>query len=219
MAVGLGLLFGFVLVRNFDAPYRADSVTDFWRRWHISLSTWLRDYLYIPLGGNRLGPARTYLNLLVVMLLGGFWHGASWNFLLWGALHGSLLAGERVLGKDSPYRRLPHAARVGLTFLVVSLGWVLFRADTLGGARDYYLSLVGLGPGSSGMGLLAGVLYTPYHLATLAIAAIVVWAAPPVWSYTGRLTLARAGLCLALLAVSVLFLWTQTENPFLYFQF
>src|SRR5262249_46253797 len=107
MAIGLGLLFGFEFQKNFDSPYRAQSITEFWRPWPISLSPWLRDYLYIPLGGNRKGEARTYLNLLVVMLLGGFWHGASWNFLVWGGIHGSWLAFERVLGKASFYARAP----------------------------------------------------------------------------------------------------------------
>ena len=109
MAVGLALMMGFVLIQNFDSPYKADSITEFWRRWHISLSTWLRDYLYIPLGGNRKGPVRTYVNLMTVMLLGGLWHGASWNFVIWGAIHGGMLAFERAQGKDSLYRRLPHA--------------------------------------------------------------------------------------------------------------
>jgi len=111
MACGLALMMGFVLVQNFDSPYRAESITDFWRRWHISLSTWLRDYLYIPLGGNRLGAARTYVNLMIVMLLGGLWHGASWNFVLWGAIHGGMLAFERSQGQNSVYRRLPRPAR------------------------------------------------------------------------------------------------------------
>ena len=88
MAIGLGLMFGFVFAKNFDSPYRSQSITEFWRRWHISLSTWLRDYLYVPLGGNRKGTRRTYVNLFVVMLLGGLWHGAAWNFVVWGGLHG-----------------------------------------------------------------------------------------------------------------------------------
>ncbi len=101
MAVGLGRMIGFEFMKNFDAPYHAESITDFWRRWHISLSTFLRDYLYIPLGGNRKGPYRTYVNLIVVMLLGGLWHGASWTFVAWGAYHGMLLAYERYRGKQS----------------------------------------------------------------------------------------------------------------------
>ncbi|MFC2173763.1 MBOAT family O-acyltransferase, partial [Acidobacteriota bacterium] len=95
MAIGLGLILGFVFPKNFDSPYKSQSITEFWRRWHISLSTWLRDYLYIPLGGNRKGSSRTYINLALVMLLGGLWHGAAWNFVVWGGIHGTLLAFER----------------------------------------------------------------------------------------------------------------------------
>ena len=102
MAIGLGRMFGFVIPENFRSPYLSESITDFWRRWHISLSTWLRDYLYMPLGGNRKGPRRTYVNLALVMLLGGLWHGANWTFLVWGAYHGSLLAFERWMGKRAP---------------------------------------------------------------------------------------------------------------------
>ncbi len=113
MAIGLGLMFGFEFAKNFDSPYKSQSITEFWRRWHISLSTWLRDYLYIPLGGNRKGEVRTYLNLMVVMLLGGFWHGASWNFLVWGAIFGVWLALERLLGKSSIYATAPGAIAGG----------------------------------------------------------------------------------------------------------
>src|SRR5512141_70094 len=115
MAVGLGRMLGFEFLKNFDAPYLAESITDLWRRWHISLSSVLRDYLYFPLGGNRLGPTRTYVNLLVVMLLGGLWHGAKWIFLLWGAYHGLLLAYERWRGKQSLYNTLPLGLRIAFT--------------------------------------------------------------------------------------------------------
>src|SRR4051794_715611 len=121
MAIGLALMMGFVLMQNFDSPYKSESITEFWRRWHISLSTWLRDYLYVPLGGNRRGARRTYANLMVVMLLGGLWHGASWNFVIWGGIHGGVLAAERARGKDSAYRRLPRPVRVAVTFAIVCL--------------------------------------------------------------------------------------------------
>src|SRR4029079_2101918 len=104
MAIGLALMLGFMFPKNFDSPYKAESITDFWRRWHLSLSTWLRDYLYIPLGGNRKGDGRTYVNLCLVMLIGGLWHGAAWTFVIWGAIHGGWLALERALGKDSWHR-------------------------------------------------------------------------------------------------------------------
>ena len=138
MAVGLGRMLGFEFPRNFDAPYRAESITEFWRRWHVSLSSVLRDYLYFPLGGNRRGEVRTYVNLAIVMLLGGLWHGAKWNFLAWGAFHGLLLIYERWRGKTSLYSRLPRALRVALTFVLVLFSWVLFRADDLPAAIEYW---------------------------------------------------------------------------------
>jgi len=219
MAVGLALMMGFVLVQNFDSPYQAHSITDFWRRWHVSLSTWLRDYLYIPLGGNRMGSLRTYANLMTVMLLGGLWHGASWNFVLWGAIHGGMLAFERTQGKDSFYRRLPGGARIGLTFVVVCLAWVFFRAKTLEQAIAYFESMFGLRTLTAASDLIAGPLYTPYHLAVFAVAAVIVWRAPHTWAFTARLTAPRAAWAVATLALAVMVMWTQTTNPFLYFQF
>lgn len=126
MAIGLGYCFGFVFPANFRRPYLADSLQEFWRRWHISLSSWLRDYLYIPLGGSRRGRARTYVNLLLTMLIGGFWHGAQWAFVIWGAWHGAGLAIERACGLD---QRLPAVLRRGWTLLVVLSGWVFFKAN------------------------------------------------------------------------------------------
>src|SRR5207247_652723 len=123
MAIGMAKLFGFHFPANFRRPYLAASITEFWRRWHISLSTWLRDYLYIPLGGNRHGTLKTYRNLMLTMLLGGLWHGASWNFVIWGGYHGALLSAERVYGME---RRGPlHAVS---TFALVMIDWVFFRA-------------------------------------------------------------------------------------------
>jgi alginate O-acetyltransferase complex protein AlgI len=219
MAVGLALMMGFVLIQNFDSPYKADSITDFWRRWHISLSTWLRDYLYIPLGGNRRGPKRTYANLMAVMLLGGLWHGASWNFVLWGAIHGGMLAFERAQGKQGFYARLARPVRIALTFLVVCLSWVFFRAKTLQEATRYLASMFGAAHAGAQSDVVAGAIYTPYHAAMFVVAALVVWALPNTWVFTSRLSFARAASGMALLVLSVLLMWTQTVNPFLYFQF
>jgi D-alanyl-lipoteichoic acid acyltransferase DltB (MBOAT superfamily) len=130
-AIGLALCFGYAFPDNFRFPYAARGFSDFWQRWHMSLSSWLRDYLYIPLGGNRRGRARTYLNLLLTMLIGGLWHGASWMFVLWGGLHGSYLALERVWRERSPVPSQTAwrlACGVLLTFLVVTLTWIPFRA-------------------------------------------------------------------------------------------
>ena len=139
IAIGSALLLGVRFPKNFDAPYKPENIADFWRRWHISLSTWLRDYLYVPLGGNRKGAARTYLNLMLTMLLGGLWHGANWTFVAWGGLHGAALAvtrfGKNLRGEPNVVREpqnardwLVKAGKVVVTFHFVLLTWVLFRA-------------------------------------------------------------------------------------------
>jgi alginate O-acetyltransferase complex protein AlgI len=141
MALGLAHTLGFKLPNNFNAPYLASSPADFWRRWHISLSRWLRDYLYIPLGGNRHGPTWTMVNLFVTMLLGGLWHGANWTFVVWGAYHGMLLAVQRLIPKRWEH---PALRPVGMltTFLLVCVGWVFFRAQTLAEAGAILRGLV-----------------------------------------------------------------------------
>jgi alginate O-acetyltransferase complex protein AlgI len=155
MAIGLALLFGIRLPVNFRSPYRAGSIIEFWRRWHITLSRFLRDYLYIPLGGNRLGEQRRYINLMVTMLLGGLWHGAGWNFLVWGGLHGVYLGINhlwREWRSDKPAAAAGLAAR-GLswiiTFLAVVIAWVFFRARTMAGAWQMLGGLFGFEAGSS----------------------------------------------------------------------
>lgn len=143
MAIGLGRMFGFEFLENFNYPYIAQSMRDFWRRWHISLSTWFRDYLYIPIGGNRGSSLRTYLNLWIVFLLCGLWHGASWNFVIWGALHGASLVIERMgLYKyiDRLWRPLQHL----YTLLIVMIGWVFFRSESLSHAIAYLGSMIGV---------------------------------------------------------------------------
>jgi alginate O-acetyltransferase complex protein AlgI len=219
MAIGLGLMLGFVFPKNFDSPYKSRSITEFWRRWHISLSTWLRDYLYVPLGGNRRGALTTYRNLALVMLLGGLWHGAAWGFVLWGAFHGAWLAIERASGKAGVWARLPRTLQVATTFLMVTLAWVLFRAPGLAEAGRYFGNLVGLGPVQEGAALLGGVLYQPYYLLTFALAAVVVWAGPQSWDWTRRLGPLKVSVCLLLLWTSLAALESQEFNPFIYFIF
>jgi alginate O-acetyltransferase complex protein AlgI len=142
MALGIAHAFGFKLPQNFNLPYAAANITDFWRRWHISLSTWLRDYLYIPLGGNRRGTAATYRNLIVTMLLGGLWHGAGWNFILWGLYHGVLLAGHRAFAPPSRSSEGPFKpVRIALTFFCVCVGWILFRAESLNDVSVFLLRM------------------------------------------------------------------------------
>ncbi|MFA6280824.1 MAG: MBOAT family protein [Bdellovibrionales bacterium] len=148
MAIGLSLFFGIKLPVNFNSPYKATSIIDFWRRWHISLSTFLRDYLYIPLGGNRYGAVRRYINLFITMLLGGLWHGAGWTFILWGGFHGLLLAINHAWQKVAKRDGRRHVVAKGLswlvTFVCVCLAWVLFRAETLSQAIVVYKGMLGL---------------------------------------------------------------------------
>jgi alginate O-acetyltransferase complex protein AlgI len=219
MAVGLGLMIGFYFMKNFDDPYQAESITDLWHRWHISLSTWLRDYLYLPLGGNRKGEVRMYVNLMTVMLIGGLWHGASWNFVIWGGIQGAMLAMERLQGKDSAYRRLPMTVRIALTFFITCVSWVFFRAETLPQSVSYLKSLFGLGNPAFGSSAIAGAVYTPYHMLMFCVCIVFVWALPQAWNFTQKLPPIRAFACLAVFTLSIALLWTQTVNPFLYFQF
>ena len=142
MAIGLGIVLGFTFPRNFNLPYTSLSITEFWRRWHMSLSSWLRDYLYIPLGGNRGSDLKTYRNLVTVFVLCGVWHGANWTFVLWGVWHGAFLVVER-LGLKAWLDRLPVAIRWLYALLAVMGGWVLFRSADLATAGDYFASLVG----------------------------------------------------------------------------
>ncbi|HVP59250.1 MAG TPA: MBOAT family protein [Myxococcaceae bacterium] len=226
MAIGLARMFGFRFLENFDYPYTARSITDFWRRWHLSLSRWFRDYLYLPLGGNRSGPVRTYLNLGVVFLLCGLWHGASWTFVAWGAFHGALLILERA-GWGPRLQRLPAGLQHAQTLLLVMLGWVLFRADTLAHGGWYLRALAGFGANDGPFETLS--LLTPG--VALALTAGVVGSAPTVGQLAqdwrkrlgarAELVLGWAGngAVLALLLLSVLQVASGTYNPFIYFRF
>src|SRR2546425_6890307 len=160
MAIGLALMIGVRLPLNFDSPYKALSLIDFWRRWHMTLSRFLRDYLYIPLGGNRKGPRRRYVNLMVTMLLGGLWHGAAWNFVVWGALHGFGLAVNHAWRNVAMRRRLtiPTPAAWALTFVFVVLAWVPFRAENLSTTLTLWRSMAGMNGFLAEQSLLAGKL-------------------------------------------------------------
>lgn len=220
MAIGMGLMLGFNFPLNFSHPYISKSIQEFWHRWHITLSTWFRDYLYIPLGGNRCSSWRTYVNLWTVFLLCGLWHGASWNFVLWGAFHGFFLATERSrIGKA--LNLLPGFVRHVYALMAVATGWVLFRADTLVQARGYLSAMYGFGLGSFEMGihrlmalgndtisaLCLGVLFSmPIRPVLARIPARIRDATSPV-AY-----LSIFSVCLASLA-------SNTYNPFLYFRF
>ncbi len=226
MAIGLALLIGFTFPINFNYPYVSLSVTDFWRRWHMSLSSWFRDYLYIPLGGNRGSTLQTYRNLFIVFLLCGIWHGASWNFVIWGMIHGAMLVVERA-GWGVRLARLPLILRWSYTILVVMVAWVFFRADTLPQAIGYLASMLGLGAAGSATPSIGTFLGADVLLAlAFALAAMGPW---------GQATLDRAGAAFARIwplvdglrlagLVAVLFLVTLSlaggaYNPFIYFRF
>ena len=166
MAVGLGPMMGLKFMENFRSPYLSESITEFWRRWHISLSSWLRDYLYFPLGGSRRAKGRTLLNLLIVMVLGGLWHGAAVTFVLWGAWHGFLLVIERLRRNTMPIRKVPRPFAVAFSMVLVMIGWVLFRAGNLGVAVRMYAGMIGL----SGAGLSAEL---RWQIDGMAVAAMV----------------------------------------------
>ncbi len=221
MAIGLALLFGFRFPENFDHPYASQSITEFWRRWHISLSRWFRDYLYIPLGGNRRGPARTYLNLLIVFVLCGAWHGASWEFIVWGLLHGSFLVLER-LGLGALLERAPRLVRHAYTMLVVLVGWVFFRAGSLGGALGYLSAMFAVNHRTS-FAYAPDLFLDPWVLTALAggvVASFPVRGALASAMGPGPARELAAGMGLAVLfGASLLLIAAGTYNPFIYFRF
>jgi alginate O-acetyltransferase complex protein AlgI len=236
MAIGLGKMFGFRFPENFNYPYVARSITDFWRRWHISLSSWFRDYVYFPLGGSRVSSKlRLVFNLFVVWTLTGIWHGANWTFIFWGLFYFSLLTVEKLLGlpqrlKETKLRALPALYRL-LTLAAVMLAWVFFRADTMGMAVDYLGSLVGL-QGSPDANAQAEALYL-FHQSIITIAVGIVFSTPIApWlaerigrrAAHGKL-LAVAWPALHYAGYAILFLVSvsaivgDTYNPFIYFNF
>jgi len=170
IAIGAALLLGITLPTNFNKPYLACSIREFWQRWHISLSTWLRDYLYIPLGGNRCGKARTYLNLMITMLLGGLWHGAGWNWVAWGALHGGMMATERAAGvsAEPPKSRIMFALRWLLTLHLVCVSWVFFRAASVDQALLILQRIATFQRGALGVGIMPALYLAVIVLADFA---------------------------------------------------
>lgn len=219
MARGLGRLFGFELPENFRYPYTACSIKDFWRRWHITLSRWFRDYVYIPLGGSRRGAARTVANLLIVWALTGLWHGAAWNYVLWGLYYFALLFLERQIG-EACLARLPRALRHVLTLMFVMLGWVLFAIEDFGALGGYLCAMFSL---SGGLLSPQAAVWTLSYLPLLAIAG---FACLPFgarllrkWRQTPLVRWGAPLCCLLLLVMGTAALVAQSYNPFLYFRF
>jgi alginate O-acetyltransferase complex protein AlgI len=234
MAIGMGKMFGFQFLENFNYPYISHSVQEFWRRWHISLSTWFRDYLYVPLGGNRVSPRRTYINLILVFFVTGLWHGAGWTFVIWGLYHGIFLILERIwLGKklQTIWKPMTHL----YTLLVVMMGWVLFRSETFAFAIQYLKAMVGF---SAGDGLMVNVASYINNYLLLMIGMGLIGSIPicPFFkkinetTFTGRshpsfqyfkmifVTVNIISL-LVIFILSVMSLSSGTYNPFIYYRF
>lgn len=219
MAIGLGLMIGFKFIENFNQPYIARSITEFWQRWHISLSTWLRDYLYIPLGGNRSGEIKTYRNLLLTMVLGGLWHGANWTFILWGVWHGGIMAIERALGAKDRSTVWPKWIALPLTFTMVVIGWVVFRAQNVSKAFDVYAGMAGL----QGFGLRPDIIWAMQssEIAILLLGFSICFAPLtkvklPAWTKAPSV---EAAWMLTLVVLATSRMAAQSNSPFLYFQF
>ena len=218
MAIGMGKILGFQFPENFDFPYLADSITSFWRKWHMTLSGWFRDYLYIPLGGNRRGAARHILNLMIVWFLTGLWHGAGWNFVLWGVYYGILLVLEKYI-LDPLLSKAPGVIRHIYTLFLVNLGWVLFSNTQFGQMTAYLGDMFGAGTG--GFADSAFLYYLKSNLILLILSII---ACSPVLRkllnrISRRSSIAAAVICIVLFLVCTAFLVYGSYNPFLYFRF
>ena len=236
MAIGIGRMIGFKFPENFNNPYISKSVTEFWKRWHITLGSWMMDYLYIPLGGNRKGVRRTYLNLWIVFFLSGLWHGAAWNFVVWGAYHGLFICLDKLIkvkgyglrvkeGNPSTLTHNPSTLTIIPTFLIVMVGWVLFRADTLGYAMQYIGTMFGF------HGHAAVAYCNPQFVFTLVVAVFFSFFGLTKAgdkcldfffnreSYSGRQYLWVGLVVVVLLVLSASFILKGSFNPFIYFRF
>lgn len=223
MAIGLGKMFGFSFPENFNYPYISKSVTEFWRRWHISLSTWFRDYIYIPLGGSRSG--NTSLHILTVFFITGLWHGASWNFVIWGMWYGVFLVLEKPVMKLSFYKKIPSVFKWALTMLIVIIGWVFFKSETLSAAWAYILSMAGIGNASPQTAHFSYIYYLDrrliFSVICAAVCSIPLWknrfselCQSNIWARIVQLV-----LVFTLFFICIIYITNNVYNPFIYFQF
>ena len=221
MAIGLGKMLGFEFLENFDYPYLSRSITEYWRRWHISLGTWFREYVYIPLGGNRRGLPRQILNLIIVWGLTGLWHGASWNFLLWGLYYGVILIVEKVW-LLKPLQKAPGAVQHLYSLLLIVLGWVIFALTDFSAIGNYFAALFGAHGGTDSQTMY--LLTTNLSLLLVAALACTRWPAQTANDLLARIpaaaqTLLRCLFYTVVLLMCVAFLVGDSYNPFLYFRF
>ena len=221
MAIGLGKMFGFEFMKNFDYPYTSTSITDFWRRWHISLSSWFREYVYIPLGGNRVGRSKHIRNIFVVWMLTGLWHGAAWNFIFWGLYYGILLLLEKYVLKDV-MERLPGFIKHIYTMVLVMIGWVFFFSPSIGSAFAYIGKMFGIGAD----GFINGTAVYYFYNYILLFLVLILCSVPYTYKKFSRFMLHKKSRCPVAIATYILmfilstaYLVNATYNPFLYFRF
>lgn len=219
MAIGLGKMFGFHFLENFNYPYISKSITEFWRRWHISLSTWFRDYVYIPLGGNRCSKPRWLFNILLVWLLTGVWHGAAWNFIIWGLYFGIILMIEKlVLGKI--LERLPSFVQWLYAFVLIVIGWVIFRSESLGQIAYYLKAMFTINSSVSDLTQFYVRQYGIEFIASIICSIPVVkWLRKKEMQYGGLLTIGENVWAFAMFGLSIVWLISSSFNPFIYFRF
>jgi hypothetical protein len=222
MAIGIALLLGYKLPVNFDSPYQSGSITEFWRRWHISLSSWLRDYLYISLGGNRKGKIRTYINLMITMLLGGLWHGAALRFVIWGALHGIGLAFEKFINSivSIPATKLTRILGVLITFQFVCFTWIYFRADNMTVVRAMLTQITTDFHPEIFLDFLKGY---PYVLMLMVLGYILHFIPSDIENHAQQLVVRSPFVLKVAYLVVIVFIVVQIKSseiqPFIYFQF
>ncbi|HLP80007.1 MAG TPA: MBOAT family O-acyltransferase [Acidobacteriota bacterium] len=220
MAIGLGRMFGFKYLENFNLPYTAISIKEFWKRWHISLSSWFKDYVYVPLGGNRKSKSNTYRNLILVFILCGFWHGANWTFLIWGMLHGAFIIFEKQQKVANFLEKMPNIIRHTYVMSIVMIGWILFRSENLGYALQYMWNIITLKSDST-------FPYVSFYLSPYIIIIIIAAIACSAFQFNYLLRVTdtaqfrnyeaiAAGI---ILIISIMQLASSTYNPFIYFRF
>ena len=224
MAIGIGRMMGFQFPENFNNPYISQSVSEFWKRWHITLGSWMMDYLYIPLGGNRRGKRRTYLNLWIVFFLSGLWHGAAWTFVAWGAFHGLFIVIDKMFWLKAS-KKIGKLPRVIITFVIVMIGWVMFRADTIGYAVQYVGAMFGAN------GNLPTLFVNSQFVFTLIVAALFSFFGLAFPIFYSKLTTTLNSklttlnyilfglIIIVLLILSASFILKGSFNPFIYFRF
>lgn len=222
MAIGIANMLGFSLPENFNKPYLARSVSDFWRRWHMTLGQWFKDYIYIPLGGNRKGAYRTIFNLSVVWLLTGFWHGASFVFISWGVYYGVLVIFEKMISKKNWYLRIPGFIKWAVTFFFILIGWVIFRSATMGELVRYLLTMFGVRGGGNIIFKTSYYLDGPTLVALLAAVILILPYPKKMEGITKRSNIVYSVynvVMLVLFVISIVFMINSTYSAFIYFQF